>query len=718
VADALVAQLLTPDPHAQLPDAAERYRTLVERLPCVVYIAEFGPDCRCLYVSPQIAQILGASPEEWKNDPSFWIQHVHAEDRDRALADDAHSRNTGEPLRSEYRMIRKDGSTVWVLDEAIVINDSAGKPALLQGLLFDITDRRSIEQALRHSEERYELAIRGANDGLWDWNLLTETVHFSSRWKSMLGYDEHELNENVREWVDRVHPEDRERFEAALEAHLKNLTPHFELEHRLQHRGGGYRWMLGRGLAIHDDTGRATRMAGSITDITERKMSEEQLLRDALHDALTKLPNRALFLDRLERAMARIVRRPEIRFGVLFMDLDRFKNINDSLGHLAGDQLLVALSRRISTCVRGGDTVARLGGDEFVILLDDVRSEEDAVIIADRIHHALKLPFTLAGHEVYTTTSIGIAMSDTGYLCPQDVLRDADTAMYRAKARGKAQYMVFDSGMHASAVKLLTMENDLRRALDRSEFELHFQPIVSLLDGSIAAFEALIRWRHPQRGLVPPSDFIALAEETGLIVDIGQWTLRRACEQARDWHRLLGGKQLPGINVNLSPKQLAQPRLVELVAEVLAETNLPPKALTLEITENAIMEEPERAAAILAQLRTAGARISIDDFGTGYSSLSYLHRFPIDAMKIDRSFVNGIENDSQHAEIVRTIINLAHNLRKEVTAEGIETPAQAQTLINFRCERAQGYLFSRPLPAEAATKLLSGKSQMICKMTA
>jgi diguanylate cyclase (GGDEF)-like protein len=437
----------------------------------------------------------------------------------------------------------------------------------------------------------------------------------------------------------------------------------------------------------------------------ELEESREHFRHTAFHDALTNLPNRALLTDRLHMALEH-ARRREHLFAVLFLDLDRFKNINDSLGHAAGDCLLVETARRLEQCSRPTDTVARLGGDEFAVLLDGLETECDAVRVAERVLESLARPFNLGGHEVYTAASIGITLSTHGYVDPENVLRDADTAMYRAKEKGKARYELFDAEMHADALARLRLENDLRRAVENQEFEVYYQPIVSLHAGGLTGFEALVRWHHPERGMVAPTEFIPLAEETRLIGEIGEWVLYEACRQMSEWRELLPAHRSLNVSVNLSGKQLTQPGLVERVRQTLHETNLPPHCLKLEITESAVMDNAEAAASALALLRSLGIQLSIDDFGTGYSSLSYLHRFPVDTLKIDRSFVSRMCEGGENAEIVRTVVTLAANLGMAVVAEGVETEEQHALLEALNCEYGQGYLYSRPLNAEGALAVI------------
>lgn len=571
-----------------------------------------------------------------------------------------------------------------------------------------LTERARFEEALRESEERYALAARGANDGLWDWNLKKNEVYFSTRWKSMLGYEEEEVGSCPEEWFDRVHPDDIGRVRVEIEAHIKGLSPRFKTEHRMLHKDGTYRWILSRGLVVRDAEGKASRMAGSQTDITERKMTEEQLLHDAFHDTLTGLPNRALFMDRLGQAMERVKRHRDCPFAVIFLDLDRFKVVNDSLGHMIGDQLLIEIGRRLEGCMRAGDTVARLGGDEFTVLLEGIKGTGDATHMAERIQKQLVLPFNLGGHEVFTNASIGIALSAIGYERPDDILRDANIAMHRAKSLGKARHQVFDTTMHSHAVALMRLETDLRRTAGRQEYRIHYQPIMSLQTGGVSGFEALVRWQHPERGLIYPEEFISVAEETGLIIGLDRWVLREACYQARAWHKRFPGQSPLTISVNLSAKQFSQPDLIECVRGVLRETGLDAGSLQLEITESVLISNAESVSVRLAQLRDLGVELYLDDFGTGYSSLSYLHRFPINALKIDRSFVTRIGPRGENSEIASAIVTMAHSLGMEVVAEGVETDQQMAQLKALGCEYGQGSLFSKPVDSVTAERLLTG----------
>ncbi|MEM7353358.1 MAG: EAL domain-containing protein [Acidobacteriota bacterium] len=565
---------------------------------------------------------------------------------------------------------------------------------------------RELAYALAASEERYALAAAGSNDGLWDWDLRSSRIFFSARWKAILGFDEDEVRDEPESWFSRVHPDDFELLEAQLKAHLEGVTPHFENEHRIRTLAGEYIWVQTRGVAVRDESGKAYRIAGSQRDVSEWKRAEEQLTHAALHDALTGLPNRALFMDRLDNAVKRFHRKSKNHFGVIFLDLDRFKVINDSLGHLAGDKLLRSIARRLESCLRIGDTVARLGGDEFAILLEDISDVIEVDRVADRIDQALEKPFHIQGHEFFTGASLGIALSSTGYDRPEDLLRDADTAMYRAKAEGRTRRVVFDPAMHEGAMTRLHLENDLRRAVDRQEFLVYYQPLVGLDQGRLDGFEALVRWHHPERGVLGPDDFLPVAQETGLAARIGWWVLAEASRRLKAWQERFPWTEDLVVSVNLDAGQLASTEVLERVESELAATELSPRCLQLEITEATLIENPELTRSILNRLHAQGIRLHIDDFGTGYSSLSQLHRYPVDTLKIDRSFVNRMNEEAKDLEIVRTIVLLAHNMQMRVMAEGVETLDQLQQLIALDCELAQGYFFAKPLAPGAVEDLL------------
>lgn len=579
--------------------------------------------------------------------------------------------------------------------------------ALYQQAQQEINERKRIEYALRESEERFTLAVSGAQDGLWDWDRRTDQVYYSPRWKEMLGYEESELSSSPDEWFERVHPEDIDKLRASLSAHETRLSPHFECEHRVRHKNGSYRWIHSRGMAVWDDAGSVTRIAGSQTDITRRKQAESKLLRDALYDPLTGLPNRTLFNDRLKHSIEFSRRSPKYMYAVLFMDLDRFKDVNDSLGHGVGDKLLVKVARLLESILRPSDTVARLGGDEFVILIEGINSINDATIVADRLQAKLHSTTLLEEHTLGITASIGIVLSLSGYDRPEDVLRDADIAMYRAKASGRARYEIYDAVMRERILERLALESELRKALEMDKLVVHYQPIVEIANGWVTGFEALVRWNHPISGLMSPAQFLPLAEETGLIIPIDRWVLRQACEQTAIWQREFPSHSKLSISANVSSRQINQSDFIDFLKDTLDETKLNSSCLLLEITENTIMENFDQTAHVLQQLRRLGIQIHIDDFGVGYSSLNYLSRFPINSLKIDRSFVRMMSEDSSYLKIIQAIIQLTHSLGLSVTAEGVETQEQLEQLRKLECEYIQGYLISKPIDSKEARKLLA-----------
>jgi diguanylate cyclase (GGDEF)-like protein/PAS domain S-box-containing protein len=617
---------------------------------------------------------------------------------------------SGSSCEKEKIVLDPMGTKTWFEINTYPIVDNEGNVLHVVEHLRDVTERKQAEEALRASEERYALAARGANDGLWDWDLRSSSVYFSSFWKSMLGYEEKEVGSHPEEWLGRIHPDDRKSVEAKIVSHIIGHNPHFESEYRILHKDGTYRWALNRGLAVRGDDGKAYRIAGSQTDITTRKTAEAQLLHDALHDSLTGLPNRALFMDRLDHVLRSSQRYTGYLYAVLFLDMDRFKVINDSLGHAIGDKLLIAIGQKISSSLRPGDTVARLGGDEFAILLEHIGHLADAVEIAERIQTGLSSPFSLDGHKIFSGASIGIALSSGTYERPEQILRDADIAMYQAKAKGNSSYEIFDAKMYVNVVKRLQLEADLRRAIEHKEFLLHYQPIIDLKKNSIIGFESLVRWNHPTRGLLYPTEFIPLAEETGLIFALGDWTLRESCRQLREWQEEYPQDPPLTMSVNISGKQFSQPDLINTLTSIAKETGIDTNSLAIEITESMIMGNAEAAAAKMAQLREIGIHIYIDDFGTGYSSLSNLHRFPITALKIDRTFVSKLTASGGNKEILTTIVALAKGLNLEVIVEGIELVHQLSRINNLNCHYGQGFLFSEPMAAEAMQARLEAKN--------
>ena len=562
-------------------------------------------------------------------------------------------------------------------------------------------ERAKASQSLRDSEERYQRLVELSPDAII---VHTEgTIVFVNRAGVRLLGAESSAELTGKPFINFVPTESRvsvtERIGQGL---LENIEVPFAEEKFVRVDGVEIQVEVGAVAFIYEDRPAVQVVA---RDISARKLIEEKLIHDAFHDALTGLPNRALFKEHLKLAVERAKKKDPFLFAVLFLDLDRFKNVNDSLGHAVGDELLIAIARRLETHIRPVDRVARLGGDEFAILLDGIEHPSDATRVAERLQLELQLPFNIRGHDVFTSVSVGIAMSSTGYTGPDDVLRDADTAMYRAKALGKARHEIFDLEMHSRAVALLKLETDLRLAVERQEFIIQYQPIMKLGTNGIHGFEALVRWQHPERGVLNPSEFISVAEETGLIIPIGRWVLSEACRQTRIWQEEFPGCDRLTLSVNYSGKQFMQPDVIEQVKVILKETGFDPTLLQLEITESAVIENTKTVTEMILQLRRLGIRLSMDDFGTGYSSLSYLHNFPIHTLKIDRSFISN-KGEVGDNEIVRTIIMLARNLGLDVVAEGVETAEQLAYLKSLDCEYAQGFLFAHPLdPNVVETKL-------------
>lgn len=573
--------------------------------------------------------------------------------------------------------------------------------------------RRRAEAALRESEERYSLAMRGANDGLWDWDIQHNHVYYSARFKTMLGYNDDDIGPKTDAWGLLVHPDEREMVYAQAIRHFKRETPHLEVEHRMRHKDGEYRWVLTRGIAVFNEAGRAYRIAGSQTDIHLRKRAEEQLKHDALHDGLTGLPNRLLFRDLLELMLGRSRRDSGFLSAVLFINVERFRFINDSFGHVIGDQMLIEVGRRLAEAMKPGDAVARFAGDEFAILLSGIADPGSAVRTAEQLLKVIAQPLIIDGHEIFPSARIGIVMASQRYTSADEMLRDADTATYRAR-KSKQHLEMFDQAMHVTAVEQLQLANDLRRAIDSREFVAHFQPIVSVANGTLVGFEALARWqRQPTEPggkgeIVMPNAFIPMAEELGLIDAIGNAVLHESCLRMRAWRGLASATPL-SVSVNLSGRQFRHTDLSEHVLEIIRSTGADPASIKFEVTESILIEQPEVVIETLTRLRALGIKIVLDDFGTGFSSLAYLHRFPLDTLKIDASFVQRMVDEQGSAEIVRTIIVLAHNLGMDVVAEGVETAEQLALLAQWRCDYAQGYYFSRPVPAADATRLIERK---------
>ena len=590
-------------------------------------------------------------------------------------------------------------------------NDYVTKPidfAVAIARIRSQLSRRHAELALRRSEERYALAARGANDGLWDWNLESGEIYFSPRWLEMLGLAEGQIAGNRAGWTALIHERDRATFDRALDAHLRGIAPAFECEYRMRRPDGSRRWMSTRGLAVRNAEGIATRMAGSQSDITEK----------ITRDVLTGLPNRVLFQDRLLAAIDRRQGAAAPGFAVLFLDLDRFKLINDSMGHVIGDRLLREVAQRVRGAVRdcslsgrpaGDSLVARLGGDEFAVLLEDIEEAADADAVCERIAHAMRPAFRCGVDEIYCSLSIGVVHWSSAYRSPEEMIRDADAAMYAAKSGGGSRWAAFEPSLHDLSRRRLQLESDLRRAIEHEEFRVFYQPRVFLETGAICGFEALVRWQHPARGLLLPHEFIAVAEETGLIVNIGIWVLREACRQMHLWHLRFPRTPPLDVAVNLSVRQCREKDILRQIAESLRETQLPPECLHLELTESVLLEDMEQARAFLTELKAMGVGLKLDDFGTGYSCLRYLSGLPFDSLKIDRSFLANMRAtaaETAETAIVNTIVDMAGNLRLGVIAEGIEHEDQITRLLAMGCKYGQGFYFSQPVDAASSEDLL------------
>jgi len=690
---------VTERAHAEeaLRESEARYRRLFEESRQAIYLTR--RDGTFEDANPAALALFGVRQEELGTANA---SEFYADPADRVAFQEAIEWAGGSVEQYPVRMKSRSGRLMDCLLTTTVRRDAEGAIVAYQGIVEDVTDRLSAERALAERERLFRSLIEHASETITVVQADGTITYESPSLRRVLGYEPEELiGRNV---FELVHQRDRARAMDQLDLLLRRPAQTARLEVDYLHRDGTWRTLEAVGRNLLADPA----VAGIVInarDVTDRKRAEAQLLHDAFHDRLTQLPNRALFLDRLNHRLTVAQRGESDPFAVLFLDVDRFKVVNDSLGHSVGDQLLVALARRLRSTLRPGDTVARLGGDEFTLLLDGADVAE-ARLVADRIHEALQRPFDVGGHDVYVTASIGIASSQTRYRAAEDMLRDADLAMYRAKDQGRARHETFDEALHLAALTRLQIETDLRRALERVEFEVFYQPIVSLEDRRLLGFEALLRWWHPARGLLLPGAFLPLAEDTGLVVPMGLWVLQDVCRQMKEWQNTLGDPLLVPLRVNVSALQLARPDFVDEVAGALKDHDVPVALLNLELTESAMMQQAESTVATLTRLKELGVGLAIDDFGTGYSSLAYLHRFPTDSVKIDRSFVHRLADGATELGIIRTILSLASDLGMSVVAEGIETEAQAVALREAGCPAGQGYLYARPFPADQAEEMM------------
>ncbi len=577
-----------------------------------------------------------------------------------------------------------------------------------EGSSSDLDELRRAHEELRRSEERFALAVAGSRDAIWDWDLESGRIFYATRWKELLGVEDQALRDDPEEWFERILPQHLQAFRSALRQHIEGRAETLELEMEMRHADGGTRWVLCRASAVRDERGRAKRIAGSLADITELKRAQCELQHASLHDRLTDLPNRALLMERLGYALERARRDPQFCIALLFFDFDRFKLVNDSLGHRAGDALLVSIAARLREQLREVDTVARLGGDEFVVLLEGVGSVSAAEEVAQRLLEACARPHRIGGRDIVSTASIGLVSSEMGYAEPDAMLRDADAAMYEAKARGKARYRVFDGEMHAAAVERLELEEELRSTCDGDGFRLLYQPIVSLNSARVEGVEAVVRWQHPSRGPLASEHFLAVAEETGLVIPIGEWMLRQAGRQLAAWRTALPDADGLFVSLDVSHRQLHHPGFGESLERVLAEHSIPTGGIRLEVDERAMLDGRHDAGPAIEKIRALGVPIALDHFGSGASALRSLQQFPIDLLKVDGSFIAGIEGNRQFSAVVHSVVTLARHSGVGVVADGLETLGQLGQVQAMGCDYGQGRLFGEPFEAERLPEFLAG----------
>jgi diguanylate cyclase (GGDEF)-like protein/PAS domain S-box-containing protein len=696
-----------------LRESERRYATLLSNTPAMVYRCLNEPDWPEEYVSDYAEELTGYTTSKFMEDPTLFCRLITEEDKQRIWEEVQEAVGRGERFRLRYKIRHRDGGLRHVEELGQGVYDEEGSVVALEGLIYDVTERELTEERLRETEERYRSLVEQIPALIYVDTLdgVGSRGYTSPQAEAMLGYSLDEWTADTALWAKLLHSEDRERVVAERVRANANGEP-LGLEYRMIAKDGRVVWLRDDSVILYDSAGRPQRRQGVMFDITERKALEGKLEQQVLHDSLTGLPNRVLFSDRLQHALDHAHRRNS-EVAVMFMDLDNFKLVNDSLGHEVGDRLLVGVSERLKNCLRAEDTLARFGGDEFTVLLEEVEGELSATQVVERITQELQAPFFLEGHEFVVTASIGIAHSGPSSVSQaEDLLRWADLAMYSAKRKGKGRHEVFDQGMGNQVLERLKTETELRRALERREFVVHYQPFVGLETNKVVGFEALLRWEHPEQGVLEPTKFISIAEETGLIVPIGRWVLAEACRQTARWQGRFPGSPSLVLSVNLSAKQFQDPHLASYVAEILRQTGLDPHRLHLEITEDVIMDDASSTMSVLRELKALGVEITIDDFGTGYSSLSDLKRFPVNSLKVNHSFVGGLGKTREDTEIVSGITSLARALNLRVIAEGVENPLQLERLREIGCDAAQGYHFSKPLPGEAADTLLHGEGRI------
>jgi diguanylate cyclase (GGDEF)-like protein/PAS domain S-box-containing protein len=655
-----------------------------------------GRDGNLQYASPAFELALGYRSADMLGKPALPLAHPDDLVKVRGTLQ-VPPRGDGEVAQAEIRLRHHNGEWRWFEVRVTNLFDDPGVGGVVANLR-DISERMRDQHEIREAEERFRRAFEDAPIGMGLADIGGTLFRVNHSFAEMLGYPEHALL--GMSIADITHPDDRAESRREIERLMAGEVPRYRIEKRYLHSDGHVIWTSVSVSLVREDDGRPPYMIGQIEDITERKEIAQQLAHAAIHDPLTGLPNRVLLVDRLTLALGQ-ARRRRSKVGVIFLDIDRFKTVNDSLGHAAGDEMLAVVAERLRAAVRPGDTVARFGGDEFVVLCDDVHDEAVVPAVAERLVDAIEQPVVVSGREVFITASLGVVAGSPVGTSPDELLRDADAAMYRAKDSGRARIHIFDEGTHLRAVKYLEVGADLHHALERSELCVHYQPIVDLDTGRVSGFEALVRWQHPKRGLLQPSEFISLAEETGLIVPLGAWVLETACRQAVTWQAAQSRDQPPlTMSVNLAPRQLAEPLLPDELGRILRRTGIDPGSVWLELTENALMNDAEASIAALQALRAHGVHLAIDDFGTGYSSLGHLKRFPVEMLKVDKTFVDGLGQESGDTTIVRAVVGLAHSLGLAAVAEGLETPLQLAELRTMGCDYAQGYFFGKPKAPE------------------
>jgi diguanylate cyclase (GGDEF)-like protein/PAS domain S-box-containing protein len=691
----------------RLRELERRYRAIIDHLPAVLYVDSPVDGEPMIDVSPGVIDLLGISREEFLSRPNAWAETIHPEDLDRVVAESERAGLTGDPFRMEYRVVHRDGRTVWVREDAVLIGDEAGRPSHWLGLMLDVTESIRTQVELHETKTKYGALVEQipaivyvdvADDDM-------STTYVSPQIEEILGYTQQEYIEDPDLWERILHPDDREEAKATYLRGRESGGP-FVFEYRLLARNGRTVWFRDSAIVLTDADGRAEYIQGVMLDITDGKLAEERIAFLAYHDRLTGLPNRTMFDELLGLSLAR-ARRHDLGVVVVTVDLDDFKLVNDSLGHEAGDGLLVQFAERLSDATRETDLVARPGGDEFLLLLSDQDrtpagpgGHESVSVAAEsvalRIQEALRKPFRIGETELYVTASLGISQFPEDAADAPTLLKNAETAMFRSKRSGPGGY-VLHAKDDADSIVRLSMSTRLRRAVEQEQWMLHYQPLIDLASAQMIGVEALIRWPEPNGGLVPPGDFIPLAEEMGLIEAIGAWVIDEVCRQDRVWREQ--GLELD-ISFNLSPRQLWQDDVADRIVTPILESGMDPTRVTVEITESTAMTDPDRTLGMLHELHARGLKLAIDDFGTGYSSLARLRYMPVDVLKIDRSFVRELDRDEQNASMVSAMVALASNLGMTPLAEGIETEAEWRTLLERGCERGQGFFFSRPVPAD------------------